>query len=326
MRYSYAPLLPDHRPSGSGVALAALGSAACVAATLAFRYQRSRICVMSSAAERLGEDLPLGDVHVGASCVMMSSAQTVAFSGLQPIVSGHCVVAPRRPVARVMDLSEGEWLDLWRTAKLAQAEVERSRGADAANLLLKDGTARLGGHIHAHIVPRLRGDFARNDDIFDAMDGWVPSEAAGARLPPYAGLTIPSDEERKDRTSATMAEEATSYRGNSGGRGAIAPHVFARFPISSEHCFYESESKLTVAFVNLRPLVHGHVLVTPRRIVPRLRDLSAAEADDLWASVRKVIQVLEARYAPRGFELGVQDGKPAGQSVPHVHVHVLPHA
>ena len=48
------------------------------------------------------------------------------------------------------------------------------------------------------------------------------------------------------------------------------------------------------------------------------------QADDLWLLVREVQRVLQARYKPRGFEFGVQDGKLAGQSVPHVHVHVLP--
>ena len=41
-------------------------------------------------------------------------------------------------------------------------------------------------------------------------------------------------------------------------------------------------SALSVAFVNLKPLVPGHVLVTPRRIVPRYDGLTREEALDLW--------------------------------------------
>lgn len=48
------------------------------------------------------------------------------------------------------------------------------------------------------------------------------------------------------------------------------------------------------------------------------------EYDDLWMSVRVVQNVLRRCYAIDGFNVGVQDGKSAGQSVPHVHVHVLP--
>ena len=70
----------------------------------------------------------------------------------------------------------------------------------------------------------------------------------------------------------------------------------------------------------------------PRRHrAPYYRPLTLIQAwlrclpDDLWASVRHVQRALDAQYKPRGFEIGVQDGKLAGQSVPHVHVHVLPH-
>ena len=61
--------------------------------------------------------------------------------------------------------------------------------------------------------------------------------------------------------------------------------------------------------------------------LPKVADfhrLLTLQADDLWLLVREVQRVLQARYKPRGFEFGVQDGKLAGQSVPHVHVHVLP--
>ena len=341
MRTTYTPLVSSSAvPNRGGVAIA-LGSAGlCVAATILARQnwqQRSRLCMGAEGEERLGDDLMLGDIRVGASRVLLASSQTAAYRGLRPIVEGHCVVAPRRSVGRVSDLSDAEWLDLWRTVRRVQATIESEHGAEASNLLLKDGTARLAGHAHAHVVPRFHLDFARNDDVFDAMDRWAPSDGAAARLPAYVGLTLPSDEEREDRTSRTMADEASSYRalvtsggGGKGGGGAgaapIAAHTFSRFPIASEHCFYESASKLTVAFVNLRPLVAGHVLVTPRRIVPRMCDLTADEHDDLWSSVRVVQRALQSKYAPKGFELGVQDGKLAGQSVPHVHVHVLPHA
>ena len=393
-----APLLDT-----SSRAAFALGSAACVGALTfgATRYIRhSRLlCSAASSSERVGEDLQLAEISVGASHVLLTSPWSVAFSGLQPIVPGHCVVAPLRPVGRAPELSDAEWLDLWRTARRAQAAVEGTHAAGASNLLLKDGTARL-PHLHVHVVPRLPGDFAVSDQVFDAMDGWAPTAAAAASLPAHVKLPLLADHERKDRTPATMADEAAAYRAlalaGAAAKPKVAAHTFARFPIAAEHVFLESPSGLSVAFVNLRPLVAGHVLVTPRRIVPRMHELSEAEAgpagstvpslaathatvppwtapqsparllgaalrareerprradaeerqgaaalwclpkvadfhrlltlqaDDLWLLVREVQRVLQARYKPRGFEFGVQDGKLAGQSVPHVHVHVLP--
>ena len=213
----YTPMMraPVLETSSSSRAAFALGSAACVGALTfgAARYMRSSrlMCSDAASSERAGEDILLADISVGASHVLLTSPSSVAFSGLQPIVPGHCIVAPLRPVGRAPELSDAEWLDLWRTARRAQAAVEARHGAGASNLLLKDGTARL-PHLHAHVVPRLQGDFAVSDMVFGLMDGWAPTAAAAGRLPAHVKLPLLADDERKDRTSAMMADEATEYR------------------------------------------------------------------------------------------------------------------
>ena len=202
----YTPMMraPVLETSSSSRAAFALGSAACVGALTfgAARYMRSSrlMCSDAASSERAGEDILLADISVGASHVLLTSPSSVAFSGLQPIVPGHCIVAPLRPVGRAPELSDAEWLDLWRTARRAQAAVEARHGAGASNLLLKDGTARL-PHLHAHVVPRLQGDFAVSDMVFGLMDGWAPTAAATGRLPAHVKLPLLADDERKDRTS-----------------------------------------------------------------------------------------------------------------------------
>jgi bis(5'-adenosyl)-triphosphatase len=52
--------------------------------------------------------------------------------------------------------------------------------------------------------------------------------------------------------------------------------------------------------------------------------LSEAEYLDLWSSVRVVQGVIGKKYDASAFNVAVQDGRAAGQSVPHVHVHILP--
>lgn len=98
--------------------------------------------------------------------------------------------------------------------------------------------------------------------------------------------------------------------------------LFGKFLIPAEHVFYRSS--LSAAFVNLRPIVPGHVLVVSNRVVPRIGDLSDDEYADLWKSVRVVQELLAKHYHATAFNVAVQDGKEAGQSVPHVHVHILP--
>ncbi|TFK41950.1 diadenosine 5',5'''-P1,P4-tetraphosphate asymmetrical hydrolase [Crucibulum laeve] len=86
--------------------------------------------------------------------------------------------------------------------------------------------------------------------------------------------------------------------------------------------FYRSS--LSYAIVNLKPIVPGHVLVIPTRPVPRLTDLDDTELSSLMRSIRRVGKVLERAYGAEGLTIACQDGKAAGQTVPHVHFHLLP--
>lgn len=66
------------------------------------------------------------------------------------------------------------------------------------------------------------------------------------------------------------------------------------------------------------------VLVIPRRVAPRLADLTAEEVSDLFLSVQTIGSRIERETGAQSLTVAVQDGPYAGQSVPHVHVHVLP--
>ncbi|KAI0785497.1 HIT-like protein [Irpex lacteus] len=90
----------------------------------------------------------------------------------------------------------------------------------------------------------------------------------------------------------------------------------------TRQAFYRTS--LTAAIVNLKPIVPGHVLVIPRRVVSRLQDLDASELSALMSSVQHVGKVIERAYGADGLTIACQDGKAAGQTVPHVHFHLLP--
>jgi bis(5'-adenosyl)-triphosphatase len=99
--------------------------------------------------------------------------------------------------------------------------------------------------------------------------------------------------------------------------------LFWKFPIDSRSVFHTTE--LSFAFTNLKPVIPGHVLVSPIRVVDRLSDLSTEEVADLFVCARFVGDVLLKTH-PHADSLTftVQDGSSAGQSVKHVHVHVMP--
>lgn len=96
---------------------------------------------------------------------------------------------------------------------------------------------------------------------------------------------------------------------------------FAQFNVTNQ-VFYSTA--LSYALVNLKPLVPGHVLVCPRRVVTRLSGLSPEESSDLFATVHFISGVIERYYKADSLNVAIQDGPLAGQSVPHVHCHVIP--
>ncbi|KAF1843421.1 HIT-like protein [Cucurbitaria berberidis CBS 394.84] len=83
-------------------------------------------------------------------------------------------------------------------------------------------------------------------------------------------------------------------------------------------------TRLSFAIVNLKPLLPGHVLVSPRRTVPRFNDLSTAEVQDLFLTVQRVSRMVERVFDASSLNIAIQDGVDAGQSVPHVHAHIIP--
>ncbi|KAF8580141.1 HIT-like protein [Ramaria rubella] len=101
----------------------------------------------------------------------------------------------------------------------------------------------------------------------------------------------------------------------------MGPLLFSTIDVTRQ-AFYRNP--LSFAIVNLKPIIPGHVLVIPARPAARLADLTQDEVSSLFAAVQKVGKVVEAAYEAEALTIACQDGKAAGQSVPHVHVHVLP--
>ncbi|KAK2796662.1 hypothetical protein FQN51_009103 [Onygenales sp. PD_10] len=81
---------------------------------------------------------------------------------------------------------------------------------------------------------------------------------------------------------------------------------------------------LTFALVNIKPILPGHVLVCPLRRVPRIADLTVAETADLFLTVRRVSRMISRVYHGTSLNVAIQDGPEAGQTVPHVHAHIIP--
>jgi diadenosine tetraphosphate (Ap4A) HIT family hydrolase len=85
-----------------------------------------------------------------------------------------------------------------------------------------------------------------------------------------------------------------------------------------------SAGGMAVAFADRFPVADGHMLVVPRRHLPRLEDLPVSEWQDVFELVRETARELVASTDVDGVNVGVNSGAVAGQTVEHAHVHVIP--
>jgi diadenosine tetraphosphate (Ap4A) HIT family hydrolase len=72
------------------------------------------------------------------------------------------------------------------------------------------------------------------------------------------------------------------------------------------------------------PISPGHTLIVPKRHLSCFFDLSEKEQSDLWSLVAEVRSHLQKQHQPDGFNIGLNDGPAAGQTVMHAHIHIIP--
>lgn len=84
------------------------------------------------------------------------------------------------------------------------------------------------------------------------------------------------------------------------------------------------EGPLAVAFPDRYPLSAGHTLIVPKVHVADYFELEEAVRTDLWRLVDEVKARLDEQFSPAGFNVGINVGRAAGQTVFHAHVHLVP--
>ena len=85
------------------------------------------------------------------------------------------------------------------------------------------------------------------------------------------------------------------------------------------------EDEYCLAFLDLFPLRPAHVLVINKRHAQYVHELSAQERSHLFEIANKISLAIRASsFKPAAVHFNINDGKAAHQTVPHVHLHVLP--
>lgn len=85
-----------------------------------------------------------------------------------------------------------------------------------------------------------------------------------------------------------------------------------------------ARSDLFCVSANLFPYSPGHLLLFPLRHVEDLRELNEKEALELFRLEKITMKVLDEVYSPHGYNIGYNLGKCGGNSIAHLHLHVVP--
>jgi len=84
------------------------------------------------------------------------------------------------------------------------------------------------------------------------------------------------------------------------------------------------ENELAFAHYDSYPVNPGHCLIITHRHVAEYFQATAEEKAAIWALVDEMKIILDEEFKPDGYNVGVNIGKTAGQSVPHLHIHMIP--
>ncbi|KZP28979.1 HIT-like protein [Athelia psychrophila] len=137
-----------------------------------------------------------------------------AIVNLKPLVPGHVLVIPTRPVTRLADLNPSELSSLMTSVQQVGKVIEKVYEADGLTIACQE-TGQSVPHVHFHLMPRkLAGDrfSGRNDDVYPALEqaeSSLPRDLLqGHSTGASNALKMDADEDRKPRSMEEMEKEA----------------------------------------------------------------------------------------------------------------------
>lgn len=83
-------------------------------------------------------------------------------------------------------------------------------------------------------------------------------------------------------------------------------------------------NSLAIALRDAFPVSPGHTLIVPRRHIPSALEATSEEFAAIWSLLMEARTGIERELKPDGFNIGINDGRAAGQTVMHLHVHLIP--
>ncbi|MDH3639923.1 MAG: HIT family protein [Gammaproteobacteria bacterium] len=100
--------------------------------------------------------------------------------------------------------------------------------------------------------------------------------------------------------------------------------IFCRIVTGDIPCHKLYEDDTTLAFMDINPANPGHALVIPKSHWPDVATIPAEAIGRVAATAKTIAEAVIAALAPDGLNLVQANGRGAAQSVPHLHIHVVP--
>jgi histidine triad (HIT) family protein len=100
--------------------------------------------------------------------------------------------------------------------------------------------------------------------------------------------------------------------------------IFCEILRGNSPASFTYEDDTVVAFMDVQPITHGHMLVVPREHAVLMSDVNETVAMRTFRVARRLSSVVRSTLGASGVNLFVADGETAFQDVPHFHVHVIP--
>ncbi|MFH0857481.1 MAG: HIT family protein [Candidatus Magasanikbacteria bacterium] len=84
------------------------------------------------------------------------------------------------------------------------------------------------------------------------------------------------------------------------------------------------EDEKVLAFLDITPCTKGHTVVVLKEHGESLQEYEEKNLEGLFPAIQKVVRKLEEKLGVKDFTIGMNNGRLAGQLVPHMHVHIIP--
>jgi diadenosine tetraphosphate (Ap4A) HIT family hydrolase len=84
------------------------------------------------------------------------------------------------------------------------------------------------------------------------------------------------------------------------------------------------QNSYSFAISDQYPVSQGHTLIILKRHVPSIFEASSEEISAIFNLTNQVQKLLSKQFTPDGYNVGFNDLKAAGQSIPHCHMHIIP--